>query len=187
MPSRNASVVSLLPASPPPRAVRIDPSPASTRRADPARCPNPALLPRTAVRTALLPLYPRGPWLRSELCCLGPSSRMRRLHGPAAYTPRLRCAGAPRRPTRPSLLSLPCCPRVPSTLRRWIRGGLPVVHPPRCQTSSCYDRVATHEHPSLPAIPDGVMNFGAASFALCCGLRLLVPPRPTQRCCPHDD
>src|SRR5438093_11208803 len=97
---------------------------------------------------------------------------MRRLHGPAAYTPRLRCAGAPRRPTRPSLLSLPCCPCVPSTLRRWVRGGLPVVRPPRCQTSSCYDRVATHECPSLPAIPDGVMDFGAASFASCCGPRV---------------
>ena len=50
----------------------------------------------------------------------------------AAYTPRLRCAGAPRRPMRPSLLSLPCSPHVPSTLRRWVRGGFPVVLPPRC-------------------------------------------------------
>ena len=151
-------------------------------RADPALCPDPAVLPRAAVRAALVPLYPRGPWLRSEFCCLGPSSRTptpsaslagtRRLHGPAAYTPRLRCTGAPRRPTRPSLLSLPSCPCVPSTLRRWVRGGLPVVHPPRCQTSSCYDRVATHECPSLPAIPDGVMDFGAASFASCCGPRV---------------
>ena len=36
-----------------------------------------------------------------------------------AYTQRLRCAGAPRRPARPSLLSLPCFPRMPSTLLRW--------------------------------------------------------------------
>jgi hypothetical protein len=80
--------------------------------------------------------YPRGPWLRSELCCLGPSSRTttpsaglagtRRLHDPAAYTPRLRCAGALRRPARPSLLSRPCCPCVPSTLRRWVRDALPL-------------------------------------------------------------
>jgi hypothetical protein len=35
-----------------------------------------------------------------------------------AYTQRLRCAGAPRRPTRPSLLSLPRFPRMPSTLPR---------------------------------------------------------------------
>ena len=103
--------------------------------ADPARCPDPAVFPRAAVREAQPP-YPRGPWLRSELCCLGPSSRSttpsaslagtRRLHGSAAYTPRLRCAGAPRRPTRPSLLSLPRCPCVPSTLRRWVRGPLPL-------------------------------------------------------------
>ena len=82
------------------------------------------------------PPYPRGPWLRSEFCCLGPSSRTttpsaglagtRRLHDPAAYTPRLRCAGAPRRPARPSLLSRPCCPCVPSTLRRWVRDALPL-------------------------------------------------------------
>src|SRR5213078_4491459 len=68
-------------------------------RADPALCPDPAVLPRAAVRAALVPLYPRGPWLRSEFCCLGPSSLTptpsaglagtRRLHGPAAYTPRL--------------------------------------------------------------------------------------------------
>jgi hypothetical protein len=32
-----------------------------------------------------------------------------------AYTQRLRCAGAPRRPARPSLLSLPCFPYMPST------------------------------------------------------------------------
>jgi len=44
----------------------------------------------------------------------------------AAYTPRLRCAGAPRRPTRPSLLSLLCSPHVPSTLRRWVRATLPL-------------------------------------------------------------
>jgi len=39
-----------------------------------------------------------------------------RLH---AYTQRLRCAGAPRRPARPSLLLLPCCPYMPPTLPRW--------------------------------------------------------------------
>ncbi len=36
-----------------------------------------------------------------------------------AYTQRLRCAGAPRRPAGPSLLSLPRFPRMPSTLPRW--------------------------------------------------------------------
>jgi len=91
--------------------------------------------PRAAVREAP-PLYPRGPWLRSELCCLGPSPRTttpsaslvgtRRLHGHAAYTPRLRCAGAPRRPTRPSLLSPLCCPHAPPTLHRWVPRALPL-------------------------------------------------------------
>jgi hypothetical protein len=101
-----------------------------------------------------VPLYPRGPWLRAEFCCLGPSSRTptpsaglagtQGFHGPAAYTPRLRCAGAPRRPARPSLLSLSRCPCVPSTLRRWVRSPPPVVWALRYQASSCYDRVATH-------------------------------------------
>ena len=88
------------------------------------------------LRERPLPLYPRGPWLRSGLCCPRPSlltttpsaglAGTRGFHGPAAYTPRLRCAGAPRRPVRPSLLSLPRCPYVPSTLRRRVRGPLPL-------------------------------------------------------------
>jgi len=89
-----------------------------------------------------LPLYPRGPWLRSGLCCPGPSSLTTTpsaglagtlgFRGLAAYTQRLRCAGAPRRPARPSLLSLSRCPYVPSTLRRWVRGPVPL----------CWDRDA---------------------------------------------
>ena len=117
------------------------------------------------LRERPVPLYPRGPWLRPGLCCPRPSSLTttpsaglagtREFHGPAAYTPRLRCAGAPRRPARPSLLSLLRSPYVPSTLRRWVRGPIPLWWEPRCQASSCYDRVATHKSPSLPAIPDG--------------------------------
>ena len=62
-----------------------------------------------------LPPYPRGPWLRSELCCLDPSlPNPTPCASPAGtlrlrfytYTQRLRCAGAPRRPAGPSLLSL---------------------------------------------------------------------------------
>jgi hypothetical protein len=74
------------------------------------------------------PLYPRGPWLRDELCCLSPSSLTTapcvspsgtsRFHGSSAYTQRLRCAGTPRRPAGPSLLLLPCFPCMPSTLLR---------------------------------------------------------------------
>ena len=45
----------------------------------------------------------------------------------------------------------------------------PVTLAARYQASSTSQRVATHEYPSLPAIPDGVKHFGAASFASCCG------------------
>ncbi len=113
-----------------------------------------------------LSLYPRGPWLRSELCCLGPSSLTTtpsaslagtsRLHRSAAYTRCLRCAGAPRRPARPSLLSLPCFPHVPSTLRRWVRHAIPL---PTGETIPGFLDLPTSrhpQHPSLPAITDGV-------------------------------
>ena len=111
------------------------------------------------------PLYPRGPWLRSEVCCLTPSwltttpsvslASTRRFRGRAVYTSRLRCAGAPRRPARPSLLSLLHCPHVPSTIRRWVRDAVPLLYASRYQASSISQRVATHENPSLPAISDG--------------------------------
>ena len=70
---------------------------------------------------------------------LTPSVRLAgagRFHGVAAYTPRLRCAGAPRRPTRRSLLSLPCCPGVPRTLRRWVRRPFPLSWGVRYQAAS---------------------------------------------------
>ncbi len=103
---------------------------------------------------------PRGPWLRSEFCCLGPSSltptpsvRLAgtgRLHGVTAYTPRLRCAGAPRRPTRRSLLSRSCCPCVPLTLRRWVRRP-----PSRCPRAGDdrLPRVRTESPPTTPPLP----------------------------------
>jgi len=130
------------------------------------------------------PLYPRGPWLRSEVCCLAPSrltttpsvslASTRRFRGRAAYTSRLRCAGAPRRPTRPSLLSLPFSSRVPSTIRRWVRNAVPLLV--RVAMPGFLD-FTTSRHPrdpSLPAIPDGKWNFGAASFALCYGPRVCL-------------
>lgn len=115
--------------------------------------------------TRHLPRYPRGPWLRRQLCCLAPSALTttpsvsltgtRRFLGTAGYTSRLRCAGAPRRPARPSLLSLPCCPHVPSTIRRWVRDAVPLLVRAAipgflgCKTSR-------HPRPpSLPAILDG--------------------------------
>src|SRR5439155_14353630 len=89
-------------------------------RADPALCPDPAVLPRAAVRAALVPLYPRGPWLRSEFCCLGPSSLTptpsaslagtRRLHGPRLYAAPSLCGSAEATretfPTFPAVLSM---------------------------------------------------------------------------------
>ena len=65
----------------------------------------------------------------SPQCLLRPHPPVSRARGDfasSAYTPRLRCAGTPRRPTRPSLLSLLHCPHVPSTIRRWVRNALPL-------------------------------------------------------------
>jgi hypothetical protein len=131
----------------------------------------------------LASLNPRGPWLRFEFCCLDPSSLTTtpsvspagtlRLHDTVAYTQRLRCAGAPRRPTGPSLLSLPYLQCMPSTLPRWSAA------PSHCARTAIpgFREFLTHRHPqspSLPAMPDGVTHFGAASFALCCGLHLCL-------------
>jgi hypothetical protein len=77
-----------------------------------------------------------------------------RLHDSFAYTQRLRCAGAPRRPARPCLLLLPCFPCMMPTL-------------PRCSTVPCrythtvvpgfLELLASRQpqRPSLPAITDG--------------------------------
>ena len=62
--------------------------------------------------------------------------------------------------------------RTVHTCRRPCAGGFgrpPVTRASRYQASSTSQRVATHNCPSLPAIPDGVKHFGAASFASCCG------------------
>ena len=141
-----------------------------------------------------LPLSPRGPWLRSEFGWPGPSSRTptpsaglagtRGFHGPAAYTQRLRCAGAPRRPARPSLLSLPRFLYVPSTLRRWVRDALPLcwrraTRLPRATSASPPTRPVSASNPrrgyvvrrcivrvllrpvSLPGPPDWLQRDGA--------------------------
>ena len=177
VPSRGALRLSLLPACPRTTTVCTILRPLRSRHV--GRTLRPALpaSPPAAVREAP-PLCPRGPWLRSELCCLGPSpltttpsaslAGTRRFHGPAAYTPRLRCAGAPRRPTRLSLLSQPYFPRVPSTLRRWS------TVPSRCLRTAMpgflpVQRSRHHCCPPLPVIPGGDTFFGAASFASCYG------------------
>jgi len=134
-PSPIPTQLSVLPTCPRRDLVCVALRPLPPPLVDAALSPHPPALPRAAVREAL-PLYPRGPWLRFGLCCPDPSSLTttpsaslagtRRLHSPAAYTPRLRCAGAPRRPARPSLLSPLRFPHVPSTVRRWVRGADPL-------------------------------------------------------------
>jgi hypothetical protein len=147
--------VKCAPHIPEPRSGLCRPSPASapTRRCGSESTSGRASTSRCARGT---PLYPRGPWLRFGLCCPEPSSLTttpsaslagtRRLHGPAAYTPRLRCAGAPGRPARPSLLSLPCFPHVPSTVRRWVRGAFPLCSRPAAR----FPRPITESPPTRP-------------------------------------
>ena len=128
---------------------------------------------------------PRGPWLRSELCCLRSSSLTptpsaslagtARLHRVTAYTRGLRCAGAPRRPARPSRLSLACCPHVPSTLPRWARWSLPLspasdTRRPRITSES------PPTAPSLPAMLDGWPFRGCIVRVMLRPVRLPGPP-----------
>ena len=143
-----------------------------------ALSPTRATPPRAAVQAALA-AYPRGPWLRSEFCCLAPSwltttpsvslAGTRRFRGTAVYTSRLRCAGAPRRPARPSLLS-------PSVLsRRAIdptpvgSRGCPVARAPR---DTRLPRLVTESPPTRATSASYVrwfLDFGAALFASCYG------------------
>ncbi len=121
---------------------------------------------------------PRGPWLRAALCCRGPSSLTTTpsvrlagtepFHGVTAYRLRLRCAGAPRRPARRSLLFRPCCPDVPSTLRRWVRRPIPVS---LGQAIPGLRALGPSRHPRsrlCQQSPAGA-SLDAASFALCYG------------------
>jgi len=133
---------------------------------------------------------PRGPWLRSELCCLRSSSLTptpsaslagtARLHRVTAYTRGLRCAGAPRRPTRPSLLSLACCPPVPPTLPRWVRWPFPLSG----RSGTRLPRITSESpptSPSLPAIPDGGPFRGCIVRVMLRPVRLPGPPGWLQR------
>ena len=85
-----------------------------------------------------------------------------------AYTQRLRCAGAPRRPTRPSLLSLARCPHVPPTLPRWVRRPLPLLLGSAIP-GSLELRASRHPQPRLCQQYMTGVPFEAASFASCCG------------------
>ncbi len=134
---------------------------------------------------------PRGPWLRSGFCCPTPSSLTTTpsadlagtgpFRGLSAYRSRLRCAGAPRRPARPSLLSLLPFPRVPPTLRRWTPAR-PRYHP------SCQDvrlppfiRESPSTSPPLPAIPGGCLFRRCIVRFMLRPARLPSPPDRLQR------
>ncbi len=124
------------------------------------------------------PSPPQADWLRSELCCLRscsltptPSVSLAgtaRLHRVTAYTRGLRCAGAPRRPAGPSLLSLACCPLVPPTLPQWVRWPLPFVLGTAIP-GSLELRASRHPHPRLCQHCLTGVPFEAASFASGCG------------------
>ena len=126
-----------------------------------------------------VPPFPRGPWLRSELCCLGPSSLSTTPSAsPAgtlrfrfyAYTQRLRCAGAPRRPAGPSLLSLLFFPSVPSTLPR---GSAASTIPFSQSAVPGFLDLAASRHPPTPRLcqqyPTGVLFRG-------CIVRFILRP-----------
>jgi len=94
-----------------------------------ALSPGPVARSHATIREASTSL-PQGPSAPVELCCLahhGLYDPMRQSHRHAAisrqcpYAQRLRCAGAPRRPAGPSLLSLLLFLYVPSTLSRQVR------------------------------------------------------------------
>jgi hypothetical protein len=177
-------------------------SPPFARVCDGASCralsPDRPTRSRAAAREAS-PLYPRGPWLAPEFCCLARSSLTptpsvsptgtQRFHGLAVYTLRLSCAGAPRRPTGPSLLSPPFNPGVPSTIRRWVRGAVPL--PVRTPMPG-FLALSPSRHPRVPASASNIRRgvlFDAASFALCCGpsvcLALLTGSGAMRSRAPH--
>ena len=109
------------------------------------------------------PLYPRGPWLRSELCCLDPSSLTTTPSASLAGTPRFHALPLIRAPslcgsaeaTRETFPTFTACfPRVPPTLPRRS------ASPSRCLTSDTrlprpIKRVAT-ARPVSASNSDGV-------------------------------
>jgi len=180
-PSCSTARLSPLPACPSHRPVCLNPSHAAGAAGILDLCPGPSARPRAAVREAHAPL-PQGPlapvrvMLSRSIMAYSDPMRQSRRHAATsllAYTQRLRCAGAPRRPAGPSLLSLPCSPRMPSTLPR--RPAVP-SHCAHTAVPGFLDSGSSRHQrrPSLPAIADGKFNFGAASFALCYGLRVCL-------------
>ena len=122
--------------------------------------------PSAAVREACAPLpqWPLAPvrvvLSRSILAYYDPMRQSRRHAATSliAYTQRLRCAGAPRRPAGPSLLLRLCFPCMSPTLPRWPTVSSRCTHtaiPGFLHLSS----ESPPQSPSLPAMSDGVVQF----------------------------
>jgi len=129
-PAYNRSRLSLLPAYPLPAAVCLHPSHAPSAVENLVLCPDQYRLVTCHHSRSFRPSTPGVLGSGASYVVslhLGLYDPMRQSHGHAAtswhcpYTQRLRCAGAPRRPTGPSLLSLLLLPYVPSTLSRQVR------------------------------------------------------------------
>ena len=120
---------------------------------------------------------PRGPWLRSELCCLRSSSLLRP-HPPVSQAPE-DFAGSPRIPRafavrerRGDPRDLPDFPwRAVPTCRRPYPGGSAGLS--RCQRPAIPGflelRASRHPRPRLCQQSVTRVPFEAASFASCCG------------------
>ena len=176
-PARATTGLSLLPAYPG-RRFGLHPPSRTPRLRDPR---TPVASPEGqsgGILTAGCAADPRGPWLRSEFCCLGPSSayydpirQSRRHRGDFTGSRLIRAAFAVRE-RRGDPRDLPDFPwRAVRTCRRPYPGGS--AGPSRCPgpaiPGSLELRASRHPRPRLcQQSPTGV-PFEAASFASCCG------------------
>ena len=147
-------------------------------RADPARCPDPAVLPRAAVREALgLPtpgVLGSGPSsvVSVHRRVLRPHPPVSRARGDFTAVPLIRCAfavrerlGDPR-----DLPYFPC--RAVHACRRPYAGGFARPIPLCRDRDARLPRPITESPPTMPVSASNhrrVKTFGAASFASCCG------------------
>jgi len=160
--------------------------PATANSAGLALRPGLAAPPRAAVRAAIRRPTP-GVLDSGPSCVVSVHPRVLRPHPPVSqargdfrpcrvYAAPSLCGSASAThetfPTFPAVVSMRAVDLTPVGPR-----CRPVALASRRQASSNYQRVAPHESPSLPAIPDGVVDFGAASFASCCGPRVCLALR----------
>ena len=88
---------------------------------------------------------------------------------PGRLDPAPSLCGSASRPARPSLLSLSPCPYVPSTLRRWVRGPLPL-----CGRRDTRLPRATTESP--PTRPLSASNTRRGNVFRRCIVRVMLRP-----------